>query len=171
MGNMTLTERREIKGIIKRRFGVLRKDIEVRERELQNVIRDNIREKHEAELKRIDKELAALQTTIVTALSKSKMIRDQARNRGIDVQFQTNSEGAYYRVAVANLEDKVRDEFRQLWAERGRADLSIDQQEVDLLERLALESIESDDAKSFLSTIPTLDAILPPPSTIKSLNS
>lgn len=169
MGNMTLTERREIKGIIKRRFGVLRKDIEVRERELQNVIRDNIREKHEAELKRIDKELAALQTTIVTALSKSKMIRDQARNRGIDVQFQTNSEGAYYRVAVANLEDKVRDEFRQLWAERGRADLSIDQQEVDLLEHLALESIESDDAKSFLSTIPTLDAILPPPSTIKSL--
>jgi len=157
---MTPGERRALTALVKQRFKVLRSEVKARQQELTATVDHEIVARHESrdfkrqEIERLARRLAQdAATQISTAIDEA----------GIDQTGKPSIHGGDFRIywgddgrqvlraaAVSDLKAKVE-----------AATLRLDREEVDLLQSLAIGLLESDEARSFLASIPTVGQLVP----------
>lgn len=152
------TERAELRTLVRARFKVLRRDVEVRQRELESELRERIGEHFAAEDTAWDRVFTAVDEAVQAA---NRAVNDairtmlpEHRDRRLvtcaDMQRPTHERTSMYRSGVARIESQVAGAMRQL-----------DRQEADLLTRLVVDTLESEEARQFLAQVPTVGSLVP----------
>ncbi len=164
---MSKTERNELRKIIKNRFNLLHGQIAQRENEIVNQIRERILAENEAKLTEWRDKIRAVNNKVDDAIKAAVEVRDAAVDAGVDVSGFAWERGyprhGDFRVGVRGLDQKIYAEMQALRTGAGFEKLNLKQMEMDLDEELALGILETDDARSFLQRVPTVDTLLPLP--------
>lgn len=162
MNGITKGERDELRRIVRGDFKALKAEIGVRQAELVAEIE-----------KRVAQRFIGHEETIQKAHSKIAAIVEQANDQMNEValECQRDCEGyivqlePFYPPKLRFVREK-RDEMRRamladLEARVAHATARMQRQEVDLLKKLSSGALESDEAKAFLTEIPTVAELVP----------
>lgn len=160
---MTPGERRELRTVVRQRMKVLRADVEQRRMELLADAERRLMERYRAQDKAVEDlnfaiaEVAEKASREITDLiiaargdSDGVSIRRPARIQAPRISAVTEDRVQLHRAMVAGVEAQVKSAL-----------LSLDRQEADLLQTLALQSIETDAAREFLGQIPSVGELVP----------
>lgn len=161
---ITPGERRELRTVVKGQFKVLRAEVKRREQELKAEIESELLSHYRAEdeaihqarldARRLVEDCARAVQAVGAVLKEQhpdlEVEAGMTRFGGIDIKASNPQRSQLHRALVAAIPNKV-----------GDANLSLDRQEVDLLRQLSEGAIETDNAKSFLSVIPTVGELVP----------
>lgn len=132
---MNRDERRELKAIIHRRIELLREGFRQRQAELETELSNQWQAEKTDEIAQ------------VTALCKEHGLGvDRSGHRAFRLPPPN---GFKYQIA-------------RIRTDRGLADINLSQLELELQEEIALDVIESEDARALLARVPTLDQLMPP---------
>lgn len=158
---ITKGERTELRTVTRHQFRVLRQEVTVRQAELLAEIETEIA----ARFAEDDTTWAACQHAIHEAvMAANRGINDALREHGYEARGRTErmwltepsmtkpsgERGALRQHAQARINAQVKDAL-----------LRLDRQEADLLRTLAIGALESDEARAFLSAIPTVGELVP----------
>lgn len=164
-GRMNASERASLRQVVRSRCKVLRADVSARAAELTT----EISEKVAAEFAGRDKRIGDMNEVIAGIIDQAnKDIREQCTNLQKEL-------GGVELVALhggmipglifsAQGRDKMRMRMRleeQLHVQVTRALRTIESQEADLLQALAVDGLETDAARDFLGRIPTVGELVP----------
>jgi hypothetical protein len=159
------TERSELRSVVKQQFKVLRAEIKQREAELRAEANEQLVQDSGAQ----DKQWEAVKHIAEEAIREAnRKINDGLREYGMEhkdpsleynvvslswqfesLQRKTNQGEAKTRIDL-NIKERVR-----------RAELAVERQEADLLRTLAVEALESEEARAFLKMIPSVAELVP----------
>jgi len=171
---LTSSDRRELGNIIKRRIALMNREIKQREQE----IRTELRAKIELDKKKLtDKyatKLSKLKQKAAQIEAEGNALQDAARKEGIvfgQINWSTKrfredesivgaSVVSSDRMTVDGIDDQIQMIMERVVTEKGRAGVSLEKLEVDLLEKLHVGAITSDEGKAFLDAIPSIDEFL-----------
>lgn len=155
---ITKGERAELRSLLRARFKLLRNEVDQREAELLAELTTNIRERFADQ----DKAYADAGFLIAEA---ARAANRQANDivRALRPDWVEREIISYRPLGVPRDEHhKLTQEGQARIAATVRAaKLTLDQQEMDLLTRLATGALESDEARAFLGEIPTVSALVP----------
>lgn len=160
---MTPGERRELRTVVRQRMKVLRADVAQRRMELLADAEARLVERYQAQDKKIEDlnfriaEIAEQASREITDL----IIAERGDQDGVSIRrpirlgaprLSTHIEdrAQLHRAMVAGIEAQVK-----------TALLSLDRQEADLLQTLALQTLETDAAREFLAAIPSVAELVP----------
>lgn len=158
---MTKADRQQLQTLIRRRFRVLRSDIEQRQAELLADMETQISQRYADD----DQTWKAARHEVHEAiLEANRRVNDAWRRAigddheeadyvrmiGVPPQRTAAERHQLRRTAIARIDEQVHD-----------AKLKLERQEVELLERLLVGGLESDEARAFLDTIPTVGELVP----------
>lgn len=160
---MTPGERRELRSVVKQRMKVLRADVKLRRLELVAEAEKRLVDRYRDH----DKLVSDLGWRIAQVMDQAnKDIRalvEQANkdteDLGADIRSEAKSpyithsggdRAQLHRALIAGIDAQVE-----------AANLQLDRQEADLLQTLALESLETEAARNFLYSIPTVAELVP----------
>lgn len=157
---MTKTERNELRGIVRTQFKVLRAEVVQRQAEVLAEIEQEIEKRYVGEDRRRQAVMDRL-GEIVGAASREATDVLKAEEVGVsisrpirvwheNIEWPKDDRISLRRQALAAFEAKV-----------AAAKLALDRQEADLLRKLAVGALDSDEAKSFLEGIPTVGELVP----------
>lgn len=162
MAGMTKQERAELKAVIKNRFKILRQDVDARRAELNAQLLETIKSKFEANDQAWNDALFLIGQAVDEA---NRVANDVMRKtyegwpdkvdrqlvaRTNQLEKPADDRRALYREHEAALNAQVQDAYAALLRQEG-----------DLLERLVIGALESDEAREFLSSIPTVAQLVP----------
>lgn len=160
---MTPGERRELRTVVRQRMKVLRADVAQRRMELLADAETRLVERYRAQDKQVEDlnfriaEIAEQASREITDLiiavrgdADGVSIRRPVHLRAPQVNTYTENRAQLHRALVAGIEAQVK-----------TALLSLDRQEADLLQTLALNSLETAAAREFLASIPTVAELVP----------
>lgn len=160
---MTPGERRELRTVVRQRIKVLRADVAQRRMELLAEAETRLVERYRQQDKAIEDlnfriaEVAEKASREITDLivavrgeADGVSIRRPARIQVPHLSSHTEDRMQLHRAMVAGVEAQVK-----------TAMLDLDRQEADLLQRLALHTIETDAARQFLAGIPSVADLVP----------
>lgn len=160
---MTPGERRELRTVVRQRIKVLRADVEQRRMELLADAEARLVERYRQQDKaaedlnfRISEitEKASREITDLIIAARGDTdgvsIRRPVRLQVPRVSSYTEDRAQLHRAMVAGVESQVK-----------AALLNLDRQEADLLQSLALHTIETDAARQFLASIPSVGDLVP----------
>lgn len=154
-------ERAELKTIVKQQYKVLRSEIEQRQYELHEQVEEEIATRFSDD----DEQWAAMQHRIYEACSEAnRTINDLLREYGYEVRGHTERE--WVPTPRMSKPSEKQNELRHQAAAKintrvKSAKLRLDREEADLLRTLAVGAIESEEARSFLASIPTVADLVP----------
>lgn len=154
-------ERAELKSVVKQQFKVLRSEIEQRELEMMAGIDGEIAERFAKD----DQQWSATAHRIHEAVMTANREINNALYEG-GYQDRGRTERIWVHSPTISKPQGDRMELRQRAASQIRAQgkaarLRLDRQEADLLRTLAVGAIESDEARAFLESIPTVGELVP----------
>ena len=179
MAKMTKADRAELKSLLMRRFKSLKGDVAVRvtelkaeaERELDTAYADEdrlVRELFGELVSRLARAKADAERIMIEAGDDCQLLFDQfaTTNPGIDVQLRRYRDGSVcahspLEHAQTPRKDKLRALFAELDAAAAAAKQRLDVEEVEMRTVLAVETLETDQAKRFLDRIPTVGELVP----------
>lgn len=160
---MTPGERRELRTVVRQRMKVLRADVAQRRMELLADAERRLMERYRAQDKQVEDlnfriaeitEQASREITDLIVATRGDAdgvsVRRPVRLQTPRVSTHTEDRSQLHRAMVAGVEAQVK-----------TALLSLDRQEADLLQSLALHTIETDSARQFLATIPSVADLVP----------
>lgn len=160
---MTPGERRQLSAVVRQRMKVLRADIAQRRMELIAEAETRLVERYRDQDKQIEDlnfriaEIAEQASREITDLilatrgeESGVSIRRPVRLQAPQLRTVTEDRAQLHRAMVAGVEAQVR-----------TALLDLDRKEADLLQSLALRALESNEAREFLSSIPTVADLVP----------
>lgn len=160
---MTPGERRELRTVVRQRMKVLRADVEQRRMELLADAEARLVDRYRQQDKQIEDlnfaiaEVAEKASREITDLiiaargdTEGVSIRRPVRIQTPRLNSYTEDRAQLHRAMVAGVEAQVK-----------QALLSLDRQEADLLQSLALQTIETDAARQFLAGIPSVGELVP----------
>lgn len=157
---ITKGERAELRSIVRQQFKVLRAEVEQRRAELQVEFEEQITEKYATS----DHEWADLMHEVHEAtMEANRRINDALYAKGYRVKGGSErmwvstpqiQQPAYKTQLRRRADAKIHAEVRA-------ALLKLDRDEADLLRTLAIGAIESEEARAFLSAIPTVSELVP----------
>lgn len=160
---MTPGERRELRSVVKQRMKVLRADVKLRRLELvadaekRLVDRYRDHDKVAADLGWRISQIVDQANKDIRALVESTNVAhpDLGANMRRDLQsphvtYSGGDRVQLHRALIAGIDAQVE-----------QANLALDRQEADLLQVLALEALETEAARGFLSRIPTVGELVP----------
>jgi hypothetical protein len=163
---MSRTERSELKSVVRNQFKVLRKEVEQR--------RDELLAEAYAEIERRTEEDEALRAAIEFEVAEAvgecnRMINDILKGHGLmhadgrEREFVTEPHlwGPRYSQTATKKDQLSHAAQLDLQAHVRDAMNAIDRQEADLLRDLAVGALESEEARAFLSQIPTVGQLVP----------
>lgn len=158
---MTITkaERGELQRLIRQRFRVLRAEVEQRRAELEAELAAGLTEKYADQ----DREWAAAIFRIEEAAREANRVANDIM-RGLygDRWVEREIVDAVAMNQPKQERNQLRFEGQKRIAARVQAaHLRLDQQEADLLTRLVVDALESEEARAFLAQIPTVSALVP----------
>ena len=158
---ITKTERTELRQIVRQQFKVLRAELEQRQVEMIAGLEDEIAEKFRAD----DEQWAALQHRVhELVMEANRGINDALYESGYTDRGTT--ERMWLSVRPMSKPDGSRIELRRhaqsrIAAQVKAAQLDLDRREADTLRSLAVGAIESEEARTFLESIPTVGELVP----------
>lgn len=158
---ITKSERAELRSIVKQQFRVLRAEVEEREAEMSAQVDEEIAARFAAD----DEKWTAVQHKIQEiVLAANREVNDAIYEAGYVAREQ--GERQFVGCAPMRKPDQGRMELRRVAASRVKARvksalLALDRQEADLLRTLAVDALESAEAREFLSAIPTAGELVP----------
>lgn len=153
---ITKAERAELRSIVRQQFKVLRAEVVQRQAELLAEVDQEIADRY-AE---VDGKWAALEHRIQEiTLEANRQANDALRESGY--QLVGGTERMWFDTPRMNQPVRERGELRhqastRISAQVKGAMLRLDREEADLLRRLAVDAIESEAARAFLASIPTV---------------
>lgn len=160
---MTPGERRDLRTVVRQRMKVLRADVAQRRMELLAESETRLVERYRAQDKQIDDlnfriaeiaEQASREITdlIISARGETNgvSIRRPVRLSAPRLTSYTEDRAQLHRAMVAGIESQVK-----------TALLDLDRREADLLQALALSSLETEAAREFLAAIPSVAELVP----------
>lgn len=161
---ITKAERAELRSLIRQRFKVLRADVEARKAELAAELEERITAKYAADDKAWSDAMFLIEEAAREANRKANDIL-----RGLDLGEWGDMDGKEYAIVSARPINKPSRERSRLHrtgvarieAQVKSAQLQLDRQEADLLTRLVVGALESDEARAFLGEIPTVSSLVP----------
>lgn len=159
------TERSELRSVVKQQFKVLRAEIKQREAEL----RAEAFEALQRETGAGDKQWEAVAHIAGEAVKEAnRKVNDALREYGIGhqdpssdyslVQFDYRFSGLRKRTDQSEAERRIDLDVKERVR---RAELAIERQEADLLRSLAVDALESEEARAFLRAIPSVAELVP----------
>lgn len=163
MSEMTQAERRELRSVVKQQFKVLRAEVEQRRRELAAEAAEQVRRRYAT----ADKEVDDLNWKIEQIVDQAnKDIRDAVK------AVQADSRGGQWAWSGPLRSPRVNHEREDRFAlntalgtgidaQAKSALLTLERQEADLLRQLALGALESEEARAFLASIPSVGELVP----------
>lgn len=156
-------ERRELRSVVKQQFKVLRGEVEQRAAEMRAEAAERVRHRYAG----TDKQLDDLNWRIEQITDQAnKDIRDavKAVQEASDGGNWTWSGGMHAPRVNYQREDRYALQHSLtagIDATARAAALTLERQEADLLRQLALGALESDEARAFLSSIPSVGELVP----------
>lgn len=160
---MTASERRELRTVVRQRFKVLRADVKQRHLELLAEAETRLVERYRDQDKQIEDlnfrmaeitEQASREITdlilAVRGEADGVSIRRPVRLNTPRINAYSEDRSQLHRAMVAGIDAQVK-----------TALLDLDRREADLLQNLALTGIESGAAREFLASIPTVAELVP----------
>jgi hypothetical protein len=160
---ITAAERRELRSVIRAQFKVLRGEVEQRRKELAAEAAEQVRRRYAD----ADKQVDDLNWKIEQITNQAnKDIRDAVKAaQGDSDGGQWNWSGA---IRAPQVSHRREDRYALssalgtgIEAQAHAALLTLERQEADLLRQLALGALESDEAREFLASIPTVGELVP----------
>lgn len=158
---ITKGERAELRSVVKQQFKVLRSEIDQRKAELAAEIEQQITERFRSEDE--TRETVIFMAAEIARKANRELndvvvehglkVRDGYDRVWFDSPRMSFSDDARHRMRVglnANVEATVKG-----------AKARLDRQEADLLRSLAVDAVESEEARAFLSAIPTVGELVP----------
>ncbi len=163
MSGMTQAERRELRSVVRSQFKVLRAEVEQRRKELGAQAAEQVRQRYAAADKQVDDLNWKIEHIVDQA---NKDIRDAVK------AVQGDSGGGMWQWSGPVRAPKVGHEREDRYAlnsalgtgidaQAKAALLTLERQESDLLRQLALGALESDEARAFLASIPSVGELVP----------
>lgn len=160
---MTPGERRELRTVVKQRMKVLRADVAQRRMELLAEAESRLVERYRAQEKAIEDlnfaiaeavEKASREVTDLIIAARGDAdgvsIRRPVRLQPPRITTHIEDRAQLHRAMIAGIESQVK-----------TALLNLDRQEADLLQTLALQTLETDAAREFLGQIPSVAELVP----------
>jgi len=163
VSKMPASERRELRSVIRQQFKVLRAEVDQRRAELAAEAAEKVRQKYAASDKQVDDLNWRIEQIIDQA---NKDVRDAVKK----VQGESEAGTWTWSGAVRAPHIAHRNEDRYalngaltagIDAQAKAALLTLERQEADLLRQLAMDALDSDEAKAFLARIPTVAELVP----------
>jgi hypothetical protein len=163
MSAMTKAERSELRSIVRQQFKVLRAEVEQRRKELAAEAAEQVRRRYAAADKAVDDLNWKIEQIVDQA---NKDIRDAVK------AVQGDSDGGTWSWSGPVRAPRVGHEREDRFALTGAlstgidaqaksATLTLERQEADLLRQLAMGALESEEARAFLASIPTVGELVP----------
>lgn len=160
---ITKAERAELRSLVRQRFKLLRAEVVQRQAELEAELETRIGERFADE----DKAWADAAWQIEEAVREANRKANDVM-RGLVPDWPTahdkNVVGVYRQEIGQPKHDRTQLRYegqKRIAAQVKAANLKLDQQEADLLTRLALGALESEAARQFLGEIPTVSTLVP----------
>ena len=156
---ITKTERQELRGVVRNQFRVLRKEVEQRMAEMiadgEQQILDRF---HDADVRRaeIDEEVDYI---LRRALDEIRQVCKDRPDAGVPKRLNFTS--GWVSWAPDRRGELRAALYSNLRAKADGAKLTLERQEADVLRNLAVGALESDEARAFLGTIPTVAELVP----------
>lgn len=160
---MTPGERRELRTVVRQRIKVLRADVAQRRMELLAEAETRLVERYRAQDKQIEDlnfriaeitEQASREITDLIIANRGDQdgvsIRRPVRLQVPKLNSYIEDRAQLHRAMVAGIEAQVK-----------KAQLDLDRREADLLQSLALSSLETQAARDFLAAIPSVAELVP----------
>lgn len=172
---LTSAEKRELTGLVKRRFELMKSEIKQRKVEIVRDVTAQLREKQSQKLIRYSRKLDALRAKAAKLEEDGEKLYAEAKADGItfghwrhDGTFYPKGSDALVTANVASsssvevdgIEDQIQRVSSELSINGGRAGVTLERMEVDLLEELVTSSLTSDEGRAFLARIPSLDDLV-----------
>lgn len=160
---MSKAERAQLSTLVRQRFKVLRSDVKARQAELEVEMHGRI----DALFAAKDKQYQDLTYLVEQARDEAnRKANDILRSSGLWPDYPTKSDYSIVRVVTVGPPPDDRgkmfhDGLKRIEAQVKNANLELDRQENDLLTKLLIGALESDEAKAFLGEIPTVSALVP----------
>lgn len=166
---MTKTDRKELTSVVRSEFKILRNELRNREMQLASKIRAEL----EAEAKDATQEAIAAAAALEERADQlerdaTALVREM-REQGLEPQ---GYRGSIIRIDFDNrwqakdIDRRVQQQLNAIKTQRGAAELQLDRNEQDLVKELSVGALETEEAKTFLAKIPTLDQLLPAPEAV-----
>ncbi len=168
MGQLTATERRELKSVIVASFKLLRKQLAARTGQVKLDAIEVIDQATQAEVDAYTRETAKVVVRVQKAVDAGEdRILELADQYGIDqgtmwesVLYLPTGRGSTNKVTLSswthrrrsNESSRVQSEIEQASLD---AEVAIDSQELEMVKTVAIDALESDYARSLLGEIPT----------------
>lgn len=178
-GTISASERSALNKIAKGRIELLRNQIVQRRHELAQQIKEQILLEHKTEIDKAVEEVVDIQAQARKLMDRindfeSKLSNGIIHNGNYTKEYSDNGRGNYY-FSVPSRKGLVPKDIEKLVEERMKEfnenllHFNLDSLELDMLEKIALTAVKSEEARDLLSEIPTIDKLLPMP-TIKELS-
>lgn len=160
--DITPGERRELRSVVRGQFKVLRAQVKRREQELRAEIETALLEKYreqDAAIAEAQNEVQKIRQDAEREVAKvARRLRETHpdltagpdRYSRLSLEAINHNRAQIHRALMASVPDKI-----------GDANLSLDEQEIRLLRQLSEGALDSEEARSFLGTIPTVGELVP----------
>jgi hypothetical protein len=156
---ITKAERTELRSIVRNQFRVLRAEITQRQRELAADIDEQIAQRYATDDKAWADAAHLAQEAVLEANRRvNDAYRDLIGDRHVErhyVAWQMPQKPARERIVLRS------EALSRLMATVSAAELRLARQEADLLRNLAVGALETEEARAFLSAIPTVSELVP----------
>lgn len=161
MSGITKAERAELRSVVKQQFKVLRSELEQREQEMYAEIEDQITDRFSEQDQQWD---AMIHRWREIEREANRQVNDLLYEYGY--QERGGSERQWVNAIEPNPPTRKRTDLRvqaqsKVKAQAKGARLRLDREEADLLRTLSVGALESDEARSFLESIPTVGELVP----------
>lgn len=161
--SITKGERAELRTLIRQRFKVLRADIEARHAELASELQQRITARYADEDKAWSDAMYLIEEAAREANRKANDVLRGLNLDGLDLDGKD-----YVIIGARSINKPTRERSKLHHEGNARIDvqvkaalLQLDRAENDLLTRLVVGALESDEARGFLAEIPTVSALVP----------
>lgn len=176
---MTATERKELRRIISARFELLDQELTTKKKAISANITKQLTDAKATTIAKYERKLAELAAKAQKLNDQSEALGKEIHEAGLTPRgtsaarrslpvssWQFASTMTTTRVvrflAVANIREATDTALSQLLSEHGVASLDLRRLQLNIEEDLALGTLQSQEARDFLSKIPTADKLLPP---------
>lgn len=173
--SMSKTERTELRRIVRRRFKMLREQLSRRERELFHALKTQAEQEREDAVKEIEKKMKPLikrQNDLAKAIEK---VEEEAYKKDVKISgnlakrltLGSKYDGIEIRARGDIASSEAAKQLQEIKEEAGWQRLNLEELEWRLDEQLAVGELESGSSKDFLTTLPTVESLLPLPAGVE----
>ena len=157
-------ERRELRSVVRQQIKVLRAEVKQRKLELIAEAETRLMERYREDDKRASDLMWRIRQLTDDANRQLEDLMKEVENDGDGGQW--SGYGSVFRAPTVYRKTEDRTQLHKalmagIGAQVEQAQLVLDRQEADLLRSLALESLETEQARNFLGRIPTVAELVP----------